>query len=116
MESLASPTTVVCVAASIPLGMTKRAVKKTVGSAPLASRALTLCHVERICQSGSDRDISYHFCPGKIEEPLFESRDSLDAARNDKDAEAVGGATGPHLTRNQRRMTFHRYVLRCHSR
>jgi hypothetical protein len=46
-------------------------------------------HVER------SRDISYHFCPSKIEDPLFEIRDSLDSARNDKDAQAVGGATGP---------------------
>src|SRR5205085_1782714 len=86
---------------STPLGMTKRPVKKTVGSAPLPSRALTLCHVERICQSGSDRDISYHFCrpivrdgkPGLADYRRL--RCGLDSAQNDKDAQAVGGATGP---------------------
>jgi hypothetical protein len=57
---------------NMPTKYTKKAKIKRSAACPL------LCRVERLCQSGSDRDISYYL---SIKNQRF-----LDCARNDKTA------------------------------
>ena len=45
---------------------------------------LARCHVERICQSGSDRDISYYFLCEQVQITVRDSSTPLRSAQNDK--------------------------------